>query len=365
MALDLEGHLLAPKQAQKHPARVSLDSRGFVSLSSEQHQCKVHIEFVEVADAIGTMARNLTFEGGWVFVAAKPEELNRWLKQHKRHSRLSVIERRPLLAICFSLALLVIMWGGYRYGLPLASKTLAAMVPVSVQEHLGEYSRDSLDSIGLGESQLDEATKAQVQKRFDSLLATLEQQGVQFSPKPKLYFMGSAAEEEMIDDVPSSSQTSDTAEASNPHPGMVNAFALADGSVVLTDAMVKLADAEGELEAVLLHELGHHHHRHLMTSVVQSTLLSVAVAMIIGDSSGLANVMASTAVLGLTLGYSRDNEREADAFAISQMTSSHGSAEPLASLYQKLKQQPGMFDVPDWLSTHPDLNERIENIRAH
>lgn len=47
------------------------------------------------------------------------------------------------------------------------------------------------------------------------------------------------------------------------------------------------------------------------------------------------------------------------------MTSSHGSAEPLASLYQKLKQQPGMFDVPDWLSTHPDLNERIENIRAH
>ncbi|QYK05612.1 M48 family metallopeptidase [Shewanella zhangzhouensis] len=355
MVILIEGHLLAPKQAKKHPAAVRLDDQGFVTLSSDVYQCKSHLEVIGITDAVGNLARNLCFNGGWVFVSSDTAKLNDWIKRHNRPSLVASIERHLSLAILCSAILLFLMWGTYRFGLPLAAKTLAAMMPVSVQEYLGEYSRDSMESLGLGESHLDAKTQAQVQKTFHSLLSQLDSQGYQFHPAPKLYMMGSKLPDGLILN-PSSNDV--------PHPGMINAFALADGSVVLTDAMINLAIDKGELESVILHELGHHHYNHLMTSLIQSTLLSVTVAMIMGDSSGLADIMASSAVLGLTLGYSRHDEREADAFAIKQMQSIYGSTKPLADLYQKLEAQPGMSNIPSWLSTHPDLSERINTIRA-
>ncbi|QSX37591.1 M48 family metallopeptidase [Shewanella sedimentimangrovi] len=341
-AIKLKGHLLPPRQARKLDAELILDPRGFLSLSSAEHCCHTHLQQVEVSSAIGNLARQLTFEGGWVFVPREPQQLNLWLRGQNQESLLGKLERHTLMVLLFSVLLIAAAWGSYRFLLPSGAKWIANMLPPAVSEQLGKESFESLKAMGFGDSKLDQLTQDQVQARFQRLLQSLTAKGVQ-TPQPlKLRLVGQAV-----------------AEDEDP---MANAFALVDGTLVLTDAMVALAEAPGELEAVLLHEVGHVYHNHMLSSMVQSTLLSVVVAVVVGDGSGVTDFLSGAAVLGLTLGYSRDNEREADAFAATQLDGFEWGRSPMLSLYQKLMTEEHGLALPAWLSTHPDLQERLQTL---
>ena len=128
--------------------------------------------------------------------------------------------------------------------------------------------------------------------------------------------------------------------------------------------MVKLANEQMELEGVILHELGHVHHNHVMTNMVQTAILSITAAMVVGDSSGISDTLASIAVLGGGLTYSRIHENEADNFAAHQLYSWLQSAAPLADLFEKLREQQAV-DLPSWSSTHPALSERVDSLRNY
>lgn len=52
-----------------------------------------------------------------------------------------------------------------------------------------------------------------------------------------------------------------------------NAFALSDGTVIVLDSLVEMATTPAELDSILLHEVGHVYHQHVMESVVQSALI--------------------------------------------------------------------------------------------
>jgi len=341
-AIRLEGHLLPPRQARKLDAELILDPRGFLTLSSAEHQCHTHLQQVKISDAIGNLARQLTFEGGWVFVPAQAQQLNQWLRSQGQESLLGKLERHAPLVLLFSALLIVAAWGSYRYLLPASARLIANALPPAVHQQLGKESFNSLQAMGFGDSKLEPQIQNQVQARFQQLQQSLTAMGVKTPLPLKLRFVGQTVAE---DEVP-----------------MANAFALVDGTLVLTDAMVGLAREPGELEAVLLHEVGHVYHNHMLSSMVQSTLLSVIVAVVVGDGSGLTDVLTGAAVLGMTLGYSRDNEREADAFAARELDSLGLGRAGMISLYQKLMEQAGGPELPVWLSTHPDLQERLDRL---
>ena len=155
-----------------------------------------------------------------------------------------------------------------------------------------------------------------------------------------------------------------------------NAFALPDGSIILTDDMVHLSEHDDELLAVVAHEIGHIQHQHGLRSVIQGSMLSVAAMLISGDLSAAGDLVVAIPVLLMHLGYSRDFEREADDYAWASMHRHNVDTQHFVHLMQRLQArlcadqaidlpaaEQAACQQPDWqryLITHPGIQERIQ-----
>ena len=143
-----------------------------------------------------------------------------------------------------------------------------------------------------------------------------------------------------------------------------NAMALPGGTVVVTDGLVALARDDREILGVLAHEAGHVAGRHGLRSLVQDSLISMLLALVIGDVSALA-AAASSSVLEAS--YSRDLEREADAYAIETLTANRIPLKFLADMLRRLDSAAGAAGMPGalrYLSTHPATDERIRQLEG-
>lgn len=152
-----------------------------------------------------------------------------------------------------------------------------------------------------------------------------------------------------------------------------NAFTLPGGSIVVLDELVNLAGNDREILAVLAHEAGHGHEHHAMRQLFQASAVGLFVFWYMGDISHLLSVV--TTVL-LETRYSREFERNADAYAVSLLRANHLSGGSLADMLEKIQnrgkdakavtqlQNPERFgQVLGYLSTHPDTDERIKMLR--
>jgi predicted Zn-dependent protease len=138
-----------------------------------------------------------------------------------------------------------------------------------------------------------------------------------------------------------------------------NAMALVGGTIVVTDGLVAVARDDREILGVLAHEAGHVDGRHGLRGLVQDSLVSMLLALVVGDVSALA-AAASSSVLEAS--YSRDLEREADAYAIETLTANRIPLKFFADMLRRLESAAGTSDMPSalrYLSTHPATDERI------
>ncbi|MDT4875622.1 Beta-barrel assembly-enhancing protease [compost metagenome] len=102
--------------------------------------------------------------------------------------------------------------------------------------------------------------------------------------------------------------------------------------------------------------------------MVRASLVSALVGVVLGDASGfLATVPATLA----TQAYSRDAEREADAFAARLLDQSDVSPSVMVAFFERIQREEAGQDVdgkgsarlPIAISSHPDHGERIRFFR--
>ena len=108
--------------------------------------------------------------------------------------------------------------------------------------------------------------------------------------------------------------------------------------IFVTDALVEMTTDDRLLMAVLAHEAGHVHKRHGLRQIIQSTIMGALVTWYIGDVSALG-AAAPTALLQAK--YSRDLEREADAYAADVLTLNGMPASVLADALEALERTLG------------------------
>ncbi|MBI4817947.1 MAG: M48 family metallopeptidase [Deltaproteobacteria bacterium] len=143
--------------------------------------------------------------------------------------------------------------------------------------------------------------------------------------------------------------------------GTVNAFALPGGQMALNTGLIRLADTPEEIAGVLAHEMAHVTKRHGVRSLARALGVFGGIQLILGDVSVLVTIAAQLA----TLGYSREQEAEADAEGVRMLVAAGIDPEGLAKFFEKMKdKQKELPDVPEWLSTHPDLAARANEVRA-
>ena len=144
---------------------------------------------------------------------------------------------------------------------------------------------------------------------------------------------------------------------------VVNAFALPGGIMVFTRGLIREAKSADEVAGVAAHELGHIAHDHSTRAVYRSFAVALLVGVLLGDLSG-GTVAGGLAEWTLNSGYSRDAEREADAFALERLQAAGIGSGGLADFFARLAEKDEDSPLIRILSTHPASAERLAHIRS-
>jgi predicted Zn-dependent protease len=252
--------------------------------------------------------------------------------------------RAALAALVLLVALIAVtgIWG-----VPAAAERIAAGLPASVEKSLGEHTLAALESRELLlPSRLSDERVGEVQQVLRKVVPA--------QPRLPVRLLVRHA----------------------PELG-ANALALPDGTIVVTDFMVRaiLGQQDGfgaietaQLAGVLAHEIGHIEGRHSARALVRSSLTAALSAALFGDFSAVA---AGVPAVLMNMRHSREMEMEADSYAIATLNERGMPLAPLADLFEVLgKHNKGDDDDEGWadafgryVSSHPASAERSARLR--
>lgn len=143
---------------------------------------------------------------------------------------------------------------------------------------------------------------------------------------------------------------------------VLNAFATPGGYIYVYTGLIKYLDTPDHLAGVLGHEIAHAEQRHTSKMLQNQMGIQILLDIVLGNNQG-----AITQVLTQIgqLSYSRSAETEADEFSVSYLSnpSSPYQCSGAAGFFQKLQDEDGGAGVPEFLSTHPNPANRIQNIQ--
>jgi predicted Zn-dependent protease len=152
----------------------------------------------------------------------------------------------------------------------------------------------------------------------------------------------------------------------------VNAFALPGGKIGVYTGILKVAENQDQLGAIIGHEVGHvieqHSNERLSSSQVSKIGLSIVSVVLENQNIESRNMMMAGLGLGVQYGvlmpYGRSHESEADIVGQDLMAKS--GFEPKASI--KLWQNMAKVSKgapPEFMSTHPSNATRIKQLTEH
>ena len=142
-----------------------------------------------------------------------------------------------------------------------------------------------------------------------------------------------------------------------------NAFALPAGKIGVNTGMFKTAKTEGQLAAVLGHEIGHVMARHSAERMSREIAVQMGIQALgaAGNLAQYSDLMAQAATLGLILPFSREQESEADEIGLINMARAGYDPREAVTLWQNMEAAGGQRPV-EFLSTHPSPGNRIAHL---
>jgi predicted Zn-dependent protease len=151
----------------------------------------------------------------------------------------------------------------------------------------------------------------------------------------------------------------------------LNAFATPGGNIYVHTGLILKARNVSELIGVMGHEIGHVYHRHVANNYrrqrnagIAQQIGTIAAGVLAGGQAAQAvNLLGGIGAMAYLNQFSRDAEREADAFAVQTVPQAGYDPSGITSFFETLIQEYG--DTGNsFLSSHPATQERIENTRA-
>jgi Zn-dependent protease with chaperone function len=258
-----------------------------------------------------------------------------------RTGRVELFESSWRYAIASLAVIAFFAVAAFVWGIPLAAEHIVALAPRSLDAQLGRNTLRQMESFGIIGPPRNLTPREQVlSARFAKLTA---QSSVPYALDFRSFPMGP------------------------------NAFALPDGTIVVSSEIEALTKDDDAMMFVMAHELGHVYYRHSVKLLARATLTSILLAWYAGDVS---NALAVATAGAINLRYSRDAESQADAFAIQQLHAAHISTQPAAELFRAM-QSGGPPDssgktpkrphaeLPGYLDSHPATADRIRALEGN
>ena len=316
---------------------------------------------LDVPSRLAHTQRRIGFADGSAFITQDNDAVDALLA-HSHTQLTSSIHSLEGSFRAVALGLLVLIAGvylGVTQGIPWAAERVATQIPQDVQNRLGRDALVFLDRIILEPSELEAAEKQRLRR-----LAM-----------PALVAAGFA----------------DTDLQFRKSIGP-NALTLPDGTIVITDELVALAN-DYQLLAVVYHELGHLEGRHILRRTLQNSFLVLGVFFLTGDVNSVELLLAIPTVV-MNSAYSRDFEREADRYALEKLIANEIPIDSFAQImtaFEEVAQRQRVTEIDDeflressevaaktsadeddledtllsYFMTHPQTSERIALVEEY
>ncbi|WP_242928254.1 M48 family metalloprotease [Pontibacter vulgaris] len=147
-------------------------------------------------------------------------------------------------------------------------------------------------------------------------------------------------------------------------PNTLNAFATPGGYIYVYTGLIKFLNDEDHFAGVLAHEIAHADKRHSVKQLQRQYGISILLSVALGNNAGTLQEIAGQLAGTLAgLKFSRDAETEADNTSVVYLGgTNYYACDGAAGFFVKMTQQEQAGNPPEFLSTHPNPDNRIENI---
>ncbi|MDM5263648.1 M48 family metallopeptidase [Sulfurovum sp. XTW-4] len=306
------------------------------------------LSVLNVDNRLGNTERKITLEDGSIFATKENDLIDKIFKKHLLSNGIIHTLESKLRWVFVALVITVFTtFGFFKWGVPWSSTKIAHLLPHETNELIATHTLEFLDKYIFKKSKISQSKMEEIRQHFTSTLVPLsEDQEINYRVHFRLWRDGNVS--------------------------IPNALALPSGDIILTDKFVELSKSQDEIDSVLLHEMGHVIHRHTLKMVIESTFITVATMMIVGDSNGLADMGVGLGSLLVSSSYSRGHESEADIYAFEQMLAAKIDPIAFSDIMNRMmsymerpskndkNSETSDEDVLDYLSSHPATKERVE-----
>ena len=149
----------------------------------------------------------------------------------------------------------------------------------------------------------------------------------------------------------------------------INAFVMPGGKIVIYEGILKAAQNQHQLAAVIGHEIAHETTGHTKSKLLQGkgAQIGVQVAAVLlggghrGATYSAYEALNQGAMYGILLPYKRSQETEADVVGLEFMARAGFDPRAAVPLWQNMNSQAGEAPA-EFVSTHPSSEKRIDSL---
>ncbi len=293
---------------------------------------ETRVVFERLGDRLADLPRKIYFADGSLFECADNDAVDLAFGKDKHFfTRMAVAESSTRFIVLAVVAVVLLLFAGYRWGLPAAAYVAANSTPNAVLAFMDNNALDTVDRVLLNPSQLGEEDKQKYTKLFSELVVAAREEG---SPLNLKFRDGGRLG--------------------------ANALALPGGTVILTDQLVALAKSEDEIAGVMAHEIGHYTGKHSLRQIYRALGIGVVISVVVGDTGAILDDVIAQAALLDTLKHSREFELEADRTSVEIMTNANRDPRAFIVLLDRLVEELGVSKDREtgWIDTHPANKDR-------
>lgn len=333
--MQFKGYYYNGKDSSRQEVTVDVEFDKLVVRNGAKIISNYPLSAVEIKSRVGSAPRYINFPDGGSCETTDNDAVDRILVKYNmnKSSRLvHKLESKKRFVLASLVITMLFVFVMVAYGVPFLSKGVAFALPVEVNRVIAKDTIKILDKHLFKPTELSRGEQEEIESEFEKLL-----EGMPDGFDYRVLFRGGG------------------------HLG-ANAVALPDGTVVVTDELVELADGEiDEIVSVLAHEIGHIVNRHGIRTILQDSILSAVAVAITGDVSSLVVAVPSFLIESK---YSREFEKEADRFAVKMMVKHDIHIKHFANILKRLTEDDKnrRDGLVTYISTHPPANERIKLI---
>ena len=294
---------------------------------------------LDISARVGSIPRRIEFADGSLFETPDNAAIDnlQLTNGRKRAGLIHGLERFHPRLLVFVVAVFMLSGLVYRFALPVLVEVAVAVTPPVVPRLMSVSTLETLDRTVLSETKLDEAKRRAISDGF-ARIALNSTRG------PSAYRL-----------------TFREGGAIGP-----NAFALPDGTLIITDELVDLSAGDTEmLIGVLAHEIGHVELEHSLRQIYRAAGMAGLIMLIAGDvGDSVEDLLVQGGGL-LALSYSREAEAAADRHSVELMLKAGYDPIAIARFFEIIETKLGDTSDTNILSTHPGTPERRKAIREY